>query len=104
MIEDIQQLGGNIELSGFQKIDPGSMVILKKIVGNYAKHFSEQCSNFEKLSLTIKPIHAGDRVKKFEMHGKVIDNGQVYAVQHVDHNIFFVTDSVCKKIKNSMGQ
>ncbi|MBS3128781.1 hypothetical protein J4410_06585 [Candidatus Woesearchaeota archaeon] len=101
-MEDIQQLGGNIELAGFQQLDSGSMIILKKIIGNYAKHFSEICENFEKLSLTVKPVHAGEVIKKFEMHGKVIDNGQVYAVDHVDHNIFFVTDKVCKKIKNAM--
>lgn len=106
VIEDIQELGGNIELSGFNTIDPGSMIILKKIIGNYAKQFSDTCANFEKLSLSVKPIHAHETKAptKFEMQGKIIDNGQIYAVEHVDHNIFFVTDKVCKKIKSSMGK
>ena len=97
-MEDLQQLGGNIELSGFSVIDPGSMIILKKIIGNYAKHFSETCNSFEKLSLTLHP--ADDA--RFSMHGEVIDNGHVYAVDHADLNVFFAADMVCKKIKHSI--
>ena len=101
-MEDRLQLGGNIDLSGFREVDSGSMVILKKIIGNYAKHFSEICDNFQSLSLTMKPIHADSKAKKFEMHCQVIDNGTVYTGEHVDHNIFFVADRVCKKVKNEM--
>ena len=98
-MDDIQQLGGNIELSGFRDFDGGSMIILKKIIGNYAKKFSGTCTNFEKLSITMKQVHSGN---KFEIHGKVIDNGKNYVSELTDHNIFFVLDKVLKKIENSM--
>ena len=39
--EEILQLGGNIELAGFKELDRDSMVVLKKIVGNYAKKFAK---------------------------------------------------------------
>ena len=40
-MDDTMQLGGNIELSGFSGVDGASMIVLKKIIGNYGKHFSE---------------------------------------------------------------
>ena len=46
-MSDALQLGGNIELSGFREIDPASMVIIKKIVGNYARKFSDHFDGFE---------------------------------------------------------
>ena len=55
--EDTLELGGNIELSGFKDLIPGSMTIIKKIVGTYAKRYGDLVVNFEKLQLHCKPIH-----------------------------------------------
>jgi hypothetical protein len=101
-MSDALQLGGNIELSGFREIDPASMVIVKKIVGNYARRFSEQCENFEKLSLTVKVVHETEASKKFEINGMVIDKGKTYTSSLTDRNVFVVIDSVLKKIGAEM--
>ena len=101
-MEDTLALGGNIELSGFRDIDGARMIVLKKIVGNFARKLSDQSENFEKLSLNLKSVHAHESGSKFEMHGKVIDNGKVFASQVTDQNLFIVLDSVLKKIENSM--
>ncbi|MBD3259811.1 hypothetical protein GF371_04255, partial [Candidatus Woesearchaeota archaeon] len=49
MEEDAEtiKLGGNIELSGFRDLDGGTMVILKKIVGNYVRKLSDNSEKFE---------------------------------------------------------
>lgn len=96
------QLGGNIDLSGFREVDPASMVIVKKIVGNYARRFSEHCSSFERLALTMKIVHETEASKKFEMHGMVMDNGKAYTSELTDRNIFVVIDSVLKKIESAI--
>lgn len=101
-MEDLLRLGGNIELSGFNEFEHGSMVILKKIVGNYARKFSEQCESFEKLSLSMKKIHETEASKKFEVHGMVIDKGKTYTSEFTDRNVFVVVDSVLKKIGNEI--
>lgn len=101
-MSDALQLGGNIELSGFKEIDPAGMIIVKKIVGNYARKFSDQCDNFEKLSLSMKPVHETEASKKFEMHGMVIDKGRTYTSEMTDRNVFVVIDSVLKKIETAM--
>ena len=101
-MSDTLQLGGNIELSGFKDMEPGSMVILKKIIGNYARKFSEQCESFEKLSLSMKNVHETEGSKKFEIHGMVIDKGKTYTSSLTDRNIFVAVDSVLQKIGNEM--
>ena len=99
---DIQQLGGNIELSGFRDVDRSTMIVLKKIIGNYARRFSDLCSGFEKLSVHMKVVHATEGSEKFEVHGKVLDNGKNYISELTDRNMFIVIDNVLKKIENEI--
>ena len=37
----IIELGGEIVLSGFARLDPGEMIIAKKIIGTHVKHFMD---------------------------------------------------------------
>ncbi|MBD3310440.1 hypothetical protein GF351_04430 [Candidatus Woesearchaeota archaeon] len=99
--DDILELGGSIELSGFSDMDRGSMVIVKKIVGNYAKRYSEICSNFESLKVRLKRI---DNNKQFELHANVSDKGSPLAAEMTDRNLFFALDRVLKKVENSISK
>ncbi len=100
MEEDNLQLGGNIELSGFGILDRGAMVILKKIVGNYARKMSDASKNFEKLRLRIKTVHDN----KYELHAKLMDNGTAFASSAVERNLFVAVDSALKKIMKEIGR
>lgn len=101
---DIIQLGGNIELSGFREIEKINNVVINKIVGNYARKFSEIGSNFEKLQLHLKTVHASEdgNSKKIELHARVFNNGKVFASEVVDRNLYFALDAVLKKVKAEM--
>ena len=101
-MDDEIRLGGNIQLSGFRDIDGSSMVVLKKIVGNYAKRISELSKKMEVLHITLKPIHEREKSEKYEVHAKVVDDGMVFASEMVDRNLFVAVDSVLKKIVNEM--
>ena len=101
-MDEVLQLGGSIALAGFKDIDRSSMAILKKIIGNYAKKFSESCEQFEELSLHMKKVHEREGSNKFELHGKVVDNGKAFTTEVTDHNLFFVIDKALKKIEQSM--
>ncbi|MBW2969338.1 hypothetical protein KY304_02730 [Candidatus Woesearchaeota archaeon] len=96
-MEDIQQLGGNIELAGFRNLDGGSMIILKKIIGNYARKFSDRLENMEKLSITIKTVGSN----QYEMKAKLVAGGEIFNSEVTDHNLFVLTDSLMKKIESS---
>lgn len=96
-MEDIQQLGGNIELAGFRELDGGSMIILKKIIGNYARKFSDRLGNMEKLSVTLKSVGNNQH----EMHAKLVAGGEIFTSEVTEHNLFTLVDRVLKKIESS---
>ena len=100
--QDFLQLGGNIRLTGFSVLDGAQMVVVKKIVGNYAKRLSEICDKFESLSLTMKPVHETEASRIYEMHAKCVDNGKPIASQADDRNLFVALDSSLKKVINSI--
>ena len=102
MDEESVKLGGNIHLTGFRDIDGSSMVVLKKIIGNYAKRISELAKKIETLHITLKPIHEREKSEKYEVHAKVVDGGKVYASETTDRNLFVAVDNVLKKVSNEM--
>ena len=89
------QLGGNIELSGFNNLDGASMVVLKKIIGNYARRMSDSSSKFEKLSVIMKPVQ-----DNYEIRAELINDGKSSVSEVVDSNLFIAVDSALKKIAN----
>lgn len=99
-MEDILQLGGSIELSGFGSLDGGMMIILKKIVGNYARRMSDMSKKFESLSLNMKTVHDN----QFELHAKLLDNGKITASSAVERNLFTAVDAALKKIMAEIGK
>lgn len=100
--EEIIKLGGNIELAGFKQLDRDTMVVLKKIVGNYAKKFAESSASFEKLSLKMKLVHVKEKSEKYELKGMILDGGKRYNSEITDRNLFFAIDKVFKNIEKIM--
>ena len=92
--EDLLKLGGSIELSGFSSIDRGAMIILKKIIGNYARKMADNSKSFEALKLRVKKVH--DSI--YELNCQMIDAGNVVTSSVEDRNIFVAVDSALKKI------
>ena len=97
---DTQQLGGNIELSGFREIDNGTSVVVKKIIGNHVHRFLDICPHFEKISITLKPIHGNDPTKKVELHAKLFCKGKMFSSEITDNNLFITLDKLLKKLEN----
>lgn len=96
--EETLQLGGNIQLTGFTGLMPGSMTIIKKVVGTYTKRYSELKSDFERLELTMKPIHkTTEQAKNFQINAKMIYGGRVATSEVEDRNLFHAVDSCLKK-------
>ncbi len=98
------QLGGVIELSGFNSMDKGTMAVLKKILGNYTRKFIDKTEGFEKVSMHLKKIGPGnnEEISLFELHGKVMIKGKQFNSEITERNIFFAVDSVMKKLHNSV--
>lgn len=98
--DDTLELGGNIELSGFKELIPGSMTIIKKIVGTYAKKYADILDDFEKLQLHCKPIHKTTKdAKNFHLDAKIIHGGKVVTSKTENRNIFHAIDDALKKLE-----
>lgn len=87
MTETIR-LGGNIELVNANGIDGASMIILKKMIGNYARQFSERgvCSvsiTFSDNSVLVDVMRDADR----------------FSSQAESSNLFFAVDSAFKDLE-----
>ena len=93
------ELGGNITLVGFKELGYAEFVVVKKVVGNYARKFSEK-TPFTNLRLTLKPIHkTTDEVTKFEIKANLEIDGTHYHAELVDHNLFIAIDTILKKLE-----
>ena len=88
---DTITLGGGIKLIGFKDIEPGVFIVIKKIVGNYARIFSDKHNDFENLIL----INDGKEMKaELNLKGKSFD-----ANFKID-NLFIALDAVLKGLEN----
>lgn len=95
---DRVELGGNIELAGFKEVDSQSLIILKKIIGNYVKRISNQVG-FERITIVKKDVHERESSQIYELHAKLVADGRSHSVEFSDRNIFIALDKVLKKLQ-----
>lgn len=92
-----QQLGGNIVLSNFD-LDKQEMMVVMKIVGNYAKKINS-FQKYDQLKLELKSsAKAKDSNRKFEIHAILDLSGKKLAAKDQGFNVFTTLDNVLKKI------
>lgn len=89
------ELGGNIQLTGFKELDPGQLIVVKKIVGNFVRKLSDNKVKVNLLSLVLKDVHD----QKYELNGKIDIDGRVVQSEVVDFNLFFALNKVLNKLK-----
>ena len=95
------KLGGNIELAGFSGIDSGSMIILKKIIGNYVRKYVSLDAGFERLGLSMKKVHGSNN---YELKARLEVKGKMLNAEHTDRNLFFCIDRLLKKLEKELAK
>ena len=85
------RLGGNIELFGIDSIDGASMIVLKKIIGTYARKFSEK--GLDRLS-----VYFGDKEVKVE----AVSQGNTVSSSAAHSNVFFGVDLALKDVEKQL--
>ena len=100
-MSDELKLGGNIVLSGFTEFDRAELSIIKKLVGAYARKFSEEFG-VEELKITLKPVHQIEKSEKFEIRAAAFKSGKPINSDTTDKNVYFAVDSVLKKIEEQL--
>ena len=92
------ELGGNITLVGFKELEIGELIVVKKIVGSYARKMSDTSANFENLTVTLKTVHKSPKSEKYEVHARYLDNGQLYAGEAIERNLFMALDECLRRV------
>lgn len=96
------ELGGNITLVGFREIDYAEMIVVKKMIGNYVRKFSDK-DQVNNLTINMKRIHHTDEDSyKFELKAKLDLNGTIVNSEVVDFNLFIGMDSIMKKLETQV--
>ena len=90
-MEGSVRLGGNIELFGIENFDGATMVVLKKIIGMYARKFSDK--GLERLAVAFD----GGNIK-IEASVK----GAVHSAESSHDNMFFGLDSALKEVQGKL--
>jgi ribosome-associated translation inhibitor RaiA len=93
------ELGGNIELVDFKDLEPAEMIVLKKIIGNYARKFSDHVENYEKLSLHLKKAEGKH---KFEVYAKLLHNQKSTNSEVTGTNLFIAVSDALKKVEHQL--
>lgn len=98
------ELGGNIKLVGFKEVDSGSMVVLKKIIGNYARKLADHDDKFQGLEITLKKIHdtGNGAHPKYEIHARAACSSGMKTGECVERNLFVGVDDVLKKVMHTL--
>ncbi|MFC2136340.1 hypothetical protein ACFLTH_17125 [Bacteroidota bacterium] len=92
------ELGGNITLGGFKDLDHAELIVVKKVVGSYARKMSDTLKDFENLTVTMKDVHKTPKSQKYELHAKLVAGGKAHTSEVVDRNLFIALDSSLKKV------
>lgn len=86
-------LGGNITLNGFQNIEGGKMVVLKKILGTNTKQIQKKKSDYEKLVITLEGDESNATIKL-----ELTAGGSQTLAEDTQNNVFMALDSAFKKL------
>ncbi len=84
------RLGGNIELFGVENLDHATMIVLKKIIGMYARKFSEK--GLDRLSVSFGP----------EIKIEAVSQGNTILSSASHSNVFFGVDAALKGIEKQI--
>lgn len=89
------ELGGNICLKGFSSLERAHLVVVKKIVGSYARAISEKGRKFEKLAVSMEKGPDG-----YKITAALLTEGDEDKAEASNNNLFSAIDGALKKLSD----
>lgn len=89
------ELGGNITLNGFEKRDYAELIVVKKIVGRYARQISDTKGSFENLVVTLNKDH-------YSLSAKLELKDESFEQTVTNQNLFVALDSLLKQLASQL--
>lgn len=91
------ELGGNIELFGADECSDNELVVIKKIVGHFAKYFTETYPGFEGLRVTFDVHNA-----KHVLTASIQLGEEQISSENTHRNLFFALDAALKGVEEKI--
>ncbi|MBR9700318.1 hypothetical protein GOV11_00445 [Candidatus Woesearchaeota archaeon] len=88
------ELGGNIILDGFSERDFTELIVVKKMVGQYARKMSDMTHAVDQLKVVLKEPGKGP----VEIHTACVIDKKDYTSKASAHNIYIALDDSLKKV------
>lgn len=92
----MMELGGGINLENFEVVEPGKLIVVKKVVGNYTKTISEKIKGFKKITVKL------DKKDDFEISVKV-EAEKTIETASKNKNLFFALDEALSQVLGKTG-
>ena len=92
------ELGGNISLDGFDEVEQGKLIIIKKILGNYIRDLIENMDNFESILISLKTEENNFIEARLKCGGNELSSNSS------DNNLFFAMNNALTNLENSLKQ
>ena len=86
------ELGGNIKLEGFDEIESGKLVVVRKMVGSYARKISNK-KQYKELKLGLKIESDNCEINVVCVN----EDGQIEGVKS-DKNLFFAINGALESV------
>ncbi len=90
------ELGGSIKLDGFENLEPALLVVVKKVVGNFAKQYSEKTSVKELLIILEDKEQNKITIKLQSDKEEISESGK-------GDNLFFSLNNALMKVKSKLS-
>ncbi len=93
VVMDKIELGGNICLEGFSSLERAQLVVVKKMVGSYARAISEKGRKFEKFTVSMDETLDGCKIT-----AALLNEGKEEKAESSSNNLFVALDGALKKL------
>ena len=92
------ELGGNITLDGFTGRDYAELIVVKKIVGRYARQMSDNHRDFDGLTVALQSATPG----KYAMSASCVMKGKEFSSEASAQNLFIALDAALKSLSKNL--
>ncbi len=97
------ELGGNIILEGFKERDYAELIVIKKIVGRYARQISDQERDFKSLKITLRHAPTPGGEGAYEIRASCATAEKKSEGEAREKNLFIALDAALKKVVHGLA-
>ncbi len=94
------ELGGNIALDGFSEQEFTEMIVVKKIVGQYARRWNDTLGANDAIKVRLTNEGHGT----VHIHATVRTGTHEFAGDSSDHNLFVALDTALKRAEEGLSK